>query len=111
MRSEGLYVNKKSTDTSWDRTSDLPICMLCVYLFISSRFKSYNNDAFNTVGEIEIIIYVCFMNTGCRFIQSIGSAPEKVHNQEPSSDLSVLAVRYLTVAGTQRTTDCLIKWE
>jgi len=23
MRSEGLYVNEKSTDTSWDRTSDL----------------------------------------------------------------------------------------
>ena len=26
MRSEGFYVNKKSTDTSWDRTSDLLIC-------------------------------------------------------------------------------------
>jgi len=26
LRSEGLYVNEKSTDTSWDRTSDLPIC-------------------------------------------------------------------------------------
>jgi len=23
---EGFYVNEKSTDTSWDRTSDLPIC-------------------------------------------------------------------------------------
>ena len=26
MRSEGFYVNGKSTDTSWDRTCDLPIC-------------------------------------------------------------------------------------
>ena len=26
MRSEGFYVNEKSTDTSWDRTSDLPNC-------------------------------------------------------------------------------------
>jgi len=26
MRSEGFYVNEKSTDTSWDRTSDIPIC-------------------------------------------------------------------------------------
>ena len=26
MQSEGFYVNEKSTDTSWDRTSDLPIC-------------------------------------------------------------------------------------
>jgi len=25
-RSEGFYVNEKSTDTSWDGTSDLPIC-------------------------------------------------------------------------------------
>ena len=26
MRLKGLYVNEKSTDTNWDRTSDLPIC-------------------------------------------------------------------------------------
>ena len=26
VRSEGLYVNKISTDISWDRNSDLPIC-------------------------------------------------------------------------------------
>ena len=26
VRSEGFYVNEKSTDTSWDRTSDPPIC-------------------------------------------------------------------------------------
>ena len=26
VRSEGFYVDEKSTDTSWDRTSDLPIC-------------------------------------------------------------------------------------
>ena len=26
VRSEGFYVNEKSTDTIWDRTSDLPIC-------------------------------------------------------------------------------------
>jgi len=25
-RSEGFYVNEKSTDTSWDRTSELLIC-------------------------------------------------------------------------------------
>ena len=25
VRSEGFYVNEKYTDTSWDRTSDLPI--------------------------------------------------------------------------------------
>ena len=26
VRLEGLYINEKSTDTSWDRNSDLPIC-------------------------------------------------------------------------------------
>jgi len=26
VRSEGFYVNETSNDTSWDRTSDLPIC-------------------------------------------------------------------------------------
>jgi len=26
VRSEGFYINEKSTDTSWDRTTDLPIC-------------------------------------------------------------------------------------
>ena len=26
VRSEGFYVNEKSTHASWDRTSDLPIC-------------------------------------------------------------------------------------
>ena len=26
VRSEGFYVNEKSTDTTWDRTSELPIC-------------------------------------------------------------------------------------
>jgi len=26
VRSEGFYISQKSTDTSWDRTSDLPIC-------------------------------------------------------------------------------------
>ena len=26
VRSEGFYVMKNSNDTSWDRTSDLPIC-------------------------------------------------------------------------------------
>jgi len=26
VRSEGFYVNEKSNDTNWDRTSDFPIC-------------------------------------------------------------------------------------
>jgi len=30
VRSKGFYVNEKSTDTSWDWTSDLPICATAV---------------------------------------------------------------------------------
>ena len=30
MRSEGFYVNENSIDTSWDRTSDLPIVAQCL---------------------------------------------------------------------------------
>jgi len=30
VRSEGFYVDEKSTDTSWDRTNDLPICATAV---------------------------------------------------------------------------------
>ena len=43
-RSEGFYDNEKSTDTSWDRTSDLPICStapkpLCYRVY--SRYRVY----------------------------------------------------------------------
>ena len=31
VRSEGFYVSDKSNDTSWDRTSDLPICSTAPY--------------------------------------------------------------------------------
>jgi len=36
VRSEGFYVNEKSTDTGWDGTSDLPIC--------STAREACNND-------------------------------------------------------------------
>ena len=39
MRPEGFYNNEKSTDTSWDRTSDLPHlkhCATAVPMQISS---------------------------------------------------------------------------
>lgn len=79
-----------------------------LYLLVSSLWHIV---AFSTVGGIKINYYICFINVGCRFIQSIRSAPEKLHKLEPSSAISVLAVRCLTVAETERNTGCLIKWE
>jgi len=51
VRSEGFYVNEKSTDTSWDRNSDLPICstapeLLCyrgphIYIYTHTHIYIY----------------------------------------------------------------------
>ena len=52
MRSEGFYVNEKSSDSSWDRTSDLSICSTFVLprspdrvtdnkIFMDTKKKSY----------------------------------------------------------------------
>ena len=39
VRSEGFYVNEKSTKTSWDRTSDLPICSTAGNIKIDIKFS------------------------------------------------------------------------
>ena len=36
VRSEGFYVNEKSTDTGWDLTSDLPICSTAYFKEVAS---------------------------------------------------------------------------
>ena len=41
VRSEGFYVNEKS-DTSWDRTSDLPICFVQE---LGVKYYEYNTVA------------------------------------------------------------------
>jgi len=42
LRSEGFYVNEKSSDTSWDRTSDLPNCATAVPIYIVSTPRYFN---------------------------------------------------------------------
>ena len=37
MRSEGFCFKEKSTDTSWDRASDLPICSTAPYHCATAR--------------------------------------------------------------------------
>ena len=67
MRSERFYVNEKYTDTSWDRTSDLPIgyskyckenvpedilntTKACVPDFVLNTSRTYvSGDILNTV--------------------------------------------------------------
>ena len=43
MRSEVFYINEKSTDTNWDRTSDLPICSTAVNVFLARNFLQQKN--------------------------------------------------------------------
>ena len=59
MQSERFYVNEKSTDASWDRTSDLPICDSfrkgisnedAVFRLKDTKFKSINQKMY--VGAI-----------------------------------------------------------
>ena len=40
MRLEGFYVNENSNDTSWDRTSDLPVYMAATSEKISVKNKA-----------------------------------------------------------------------
>jgi len=35
VRSEVFYINEKSTETNWDRTSDLPTCSTAVNVFLA----------------------------------------------------------------------------
>ena len=59
VRSEGFYVNEKSTDTSWDWTSDLPICSTALYPLC------YRGPLINSVGHrnfnwtLSLSLYVC----------------------------------------------------
>ena len=61
MRSEGFYVNGKSTDTSWDRTSDLPNN---IYIYI------YNTSSVVIVPIIWLYITVVVVVISCSVIVS-----------------------------------------
>ena len=39
VRSEGFYIDEKFTDTSWDRTSELPICSTAQKHLLDSSFS------------------------------------------------------------------------
>jgi len=50
VRSEGFYINEKSSDTSWDRASDLPICSTAPYPLCYSGPQFRNVYAENSLG-------------------------------------------------------------
>ena len=49
MRLEEFYANGKSTDTSWDRTSDLPICSTVPYPLC------YRGDKFKVTSKLQML--------------------------------------------------------
>ena len=69
MRSEGFYVNEESTDTSWDRTNDLPICKKknCVVL---SGVKCLVTD--NDMDQVS----KCYMNGEWLWLDRAGKSSQ-----------------------------------
>ena len=72
MRSEGIYVNKNSTDTSWDRTSDLPNCSTASTPYVEEIIGDY--VVFETTGKL-LILY------SANFKQGIPVAFEHIINK------------------------------
>jgi len=61
VRLEGFYVKEKSTDTSWDRTSDLPICStLTTGLPQSPYFNLMAAKSKETLPKIQNILNTVF---------------------------------------------------
>ena len=67
MRLEGLCVNEKSTDTSWDRTSDLPICStapspMCYrgILYIQIIFSHYDRTQKSSELALGFMQFACY---------------------------------------------------
>ena len=57
MRSEGFYVNEKSTDTKWDRTSDLMICSTVLqqrpnFIYTFSKTATFSLSNINSLAFI-----------------------------------------------------------
>ena len=65
VRSEGFYVNEKSSDTSRDRTSDLPICSTAPLTTVLSRFPY-------TVYTVHIYFIAHLLSTSGTVIHYIG---------------------------------------
>jgi len=55
VRSEGFYVNEKSSDTSWDRTSDLAICSTALWYRIIFNFNPQISDSLRTLTENAVL--------------------------------------------------------
>ena len=89
MRSEGFYVNEKSTDTSWDRTSDLPICSiaplpLCyrglpTWYIISVFFLSSKCSLFHTSNVFGSCIIHTFIQVCQNFKKNNSGAKKLSH--------------------------------
>ena len=66
VQSEGFYANEKSTDTRWDRTSDLQICSTA---FLSS--EGWNSSNFIDKWKFSTVIHVCHYS---KFMSGLGSS-------------------------------------
>ena len=70
MQSEGFYVNEKSTYTSWDRTSELPICSTAAVI----RWSLLTCHV-STEGSIVIALVFVKLIARCGWVVSAKSWP------------------------------------
>ena len=72
-RSEGFYVNEKSTDTSWDLTSDLPICSTTPWPLChrGSNFLSTSEHISRRSYQIYYILSFKIIHIPCSQIKSL----------------------------------------
>ena len=86
VRSEGFYVNEKSTDTSWDRTSDLPICNTApLTSYAVLKLQCHLTIPINSQGQI------CF-RCAFHFLRNKNKRTEIVlilHKKDISADLRI----------------------
>ena len=69
VRSEGFYVMEKSTDASWDRTSDLPICSTAPYPLCYRGPPVYMGTHFvDTIKFNELKLYMIKWNSIIKII-------------------------------------------
>ena len=96
--SEGFYVNEKSTDTTCNRTSDLPICSTAPVLPRSPKMKGTKHKMSPPVFDARplqaIQMYESVISTSCRrtFLLSPAFAEVAHQNHYTSRPLNITAL-------------------
>ena len=87
MRLEEIYINEKSTDTSWDRTSDLPIIASSWFYFKNREFTADWKKAEDKIGGRHVAAAHCAISYKIHRILFLRNAKYSCKSLEPYSPL------------------------